>query len=146
MRLKHQNACQSPHPVDIRKPPRLPRRPAHSRNLNLVCHLYALQSRRVAPASCRRAFSFFTDFKSPIAHHPPTRPLPHPRPLGCPVFRRRPLRLLARLRRARPRPHPHPFFLLLSRDASFFPSPGSPTSPPPPPAQHTLPPPRPPHS
>src|SRR5260370_8879299 len=131
MRLKHQNACQSPHPVDIRKPPRLPPRPAHSRNLNLVCHLYALQSRRVAPASCRRAFSFFTDFKSPIAHHPPTRPLPHPRPLGCPVFWRRPLRLLARLRRARLRRHAPRFFIFFLPVSFFFLPPRSPTPLPP---------------
>jgi membrane protease YdiL (CAAX protease family) len=52
------------------------------------------------------------------AHHAPTRPLPHARPLGGSVFRRRPLRVLARLRRPRLRRNAHRFLILLWRDAS----------------------------
>ena len=53
MGLKHQHAGQATHPVDIGKPSRLYRGYAWPRDLNLVCHLDALQFLWSEAACCR---------------------------------------------------------------------------------------------
>src|SRR4029077_6785514 len=75
------------------------------------------------PSLCATIFLLFWSAvfslnAQPFACHAPTRTLPHSRPVGCSLFRRRPVRLLARLRWPRLRGNAHRFLFLLRRDAS----------------------------